>query len=154
MSVPAWVGTVAQRYAQCFPKTPAWRTIGREAEFPVVRSDNGDWADVHWLLQTILEQGSDTMKAEKEQGPKRRSFRQERLVKVTDESTGTQWTAEVGGGTVEVITGALSESARAQGKARERCTDSFASSAFNGPIAARTGYWHAAFFASNKGVGD
>jgi len=70
-----------------------------------VRSDNGDWADVHWLLQTILEQGSDTMKAEKEQGPKRRSFRQERLVKVTDESTGTQWTAEVGGGTVEVITG-------------------------------------------------
>ena len=105
MPAPGWVATVAQRYGQCFPTSPAWRTIGREAEFPVVRSDNGDWADVHWLLQTILEQGGSGMRASKEQGPKRRSFMQERLVKVTDEKTATQWTAEVGGGTVEVITG-------------------------------------------------
>ena len=100
-----WIATLAQRYAQCFPVSPTWRTIGREAEFPVVRSDNGDWADVHWLLRTILEHGGPGMRAAKEQGPKRRSFMQERLVKVTDEATGTQWTAEVGGGTVEVITG-------------------------------------------------
>ena len=100
-----WAATLARRYAECFPESRSWRTIGREAEFPVVRSDNGDWADVHWLLQTILEQGGPGMESARERGPKRRSLRQDRLVKVTDGTTGTQWTAEVGGGTVEVITG-------------------------------------------------
>jgi len=103
---PQWVSTLARKYAGCFPKTPAWRTIGREAEFPVVRSDNGEWADVHWLLHTILEHGGDSMEAgTREVGPKRRSMAKDRIVKVDCKKTGTTWTAEVGGGTVEVING-------------------------------------------------
>ena len=62
MSAP-WVRTLARRYAGCFPQSVKWRTIGREAEFPVVRSDNGQWADVHWLLQTILDQVTDSRDA-------------------------------------------------------------------------------------------
>ena len=100
-----WSKQLAQRYSSCLPKTLTWRTVGREAEFPVVRSDNGDWADVHWLLAMIQKQGGSGFTTETEQGPKRLSLRQERLVKVTDENSGIQWTAEVGGGTVEVITG-------------------------------------------------
>ncbi len=82
---------IATRYAAGFPEAlPAWRTIGREAEFPVVRAD-GSAAEVQELLPRIAARCEGV--ARKHEGAL--------LVGLETPSAG--YAAEVGRGTVEVI---------------------------------------------------
>ena len=82
----------SDRFARHFPESLEHpRTIGREAEFPVVHAD-GTAADVRPILQTLFAQGGLEAKREGD------------LITGLD-SPGAEYSLEVGWGTVEVITG-------------------------------------------------
>lgn len=85
--------TLGDRFEACFPAgPPAWRTLGREAEFPVVHPD-GTAADVSALLPLLA--AADPSLAEKREG--------EMLVALKNERV--EYTLEVGRGTIEVVVG-------------------------------------------------
>ncbi len=82
-----------------------WRLVGREAEFPVIRADNGEVGDVQWLLHAIRNTDGPLLSAEFEQGPRYRMLGTQRLVFLNGDTDNTHYSAEVGKGTVELITG-------------------------------------------------
>ena len=81
---------IAQRFLHQFPDHMTWRTVGREAEHPVVFPD-GTAADISVLWPHILE---------------KREFRvqRERELIVALEGDSFALTSEVGKGTIEIIT--------------------------------------------------
>jgi gamma-glutamylcysteine synthetase len=91
--VSAGLDALGDRFEACFPEgTPAWRTLGREAEFPVVHAD-GTAADVSRLLPIL--QAADPTLAEKREGDMLVALKNERV----------EYTLEVGRGTLEVVVG-------------------------------------------------
>ena len=94
MSAPRpWVESLASRFESAFPVEPCtWRTIGREAEFPVVNAA-GEAGDVQAVLAEIAERCP--------------SFEVSREGSLITEVSGPDYafSAEVGTGTVEVILG-------------------------------------------------
>ncbi len=89
--------SIAERFASGFPEGPStWRTVGREAEYPVVRED-GSAARVSelWplLSQLAAEQGH----------PLREKLEGEMIVALVGERY--TFFSEVGQGTIELLTG-------------------------------------------------
>ncbi len=84
-----WTKQLANRFESTFPETPPFRTVGREAEFPIVHSDGtaGDLAD----LWTVLIEGGD--------------FQVKKEGEIIVEAAGERFTfsQEVGRGTIELI---------------------------------------------------
>ena len=86
-----WVQTLGQRFVGRFPSTVAWRTVGRESEFPLVRADGspGDLAE----LWPHLEQVRPGMREKREASGL--------LVELAADDYSVM--AEVGKGTVELV---------------------------------------------------
>lgn len=89
----AALDALGDRFASCFPAgTPAWRTLGREAEFPLVTED-GAAADAAPVLAWLGR--ADPTLREKREG--------DMLVALYNDQV--EYTLEVGRGTLEVIVG-------------------------------------------------
>ena len=89
----ASLDALGDRFEACFPEgTPAWRTLGREAEFPVVHAD-GTAADVSALLPIL--RAADPSLVEKREGDMLVALKNDRV----------EYTLEVGRGTLEVVVG-------------------------------------------------
>ena len=87
------LGELARRFTGSFPPgTPAWRTVGREAEFPVV-DETGHAASVPAILGTLAARD-----------PGLRVSREGELITGLH-GADREYALEVGHGTVEVITG-------------------------------------------------
>ncbi len=88
-----WRAVLTDRFTSSFPAEPrAWRTVGREAEFPVVAED-GTAADAQAILRRLAADHPDLTA----------DVQDDLLVIV--EGDGCAFAAEVGRGTIEVITG-------------------------------------------------
>lgn len=99
----AGLDALGDRFEACFPAgTPEWRTLGREAEFPVV-NDDGSAADVSRLLP-LLHAADATLK-EKREGDMLVALKNERV----------EYTLEVGRGTLEVVVGPAQDLHELQG---------------------------------------
>ncbi|MEC7947177.1 MAG: glutamate-cysteine ligase family protein [Myxococcota bacterium] len=84
---------LGDRFEACFPAgAPGWRTLGREAEFPVVH-DDGTAADVRDLLP-LLSRAQPSLRETREGGM---------LVALRNDRV--EYTLEVGRGTLEVVVG-------------------------------------------------
>ncbi|NOY28502.1 MAG: hypothetical protein GXP62_21815 [Oligoflexia bacterium] len=89
--------TIASRFAAGFPEGPAtWRTVGREAEYPIVRED-GTAVELAALWPLLAELSA-------ERGLPLLPKREGRLV-VALEGQRFTYFSEVGRGTIEVLTG-------------------------------------------------
>jgi gamma-glutamylcysteine synthetase len=86
-----WHDRLAARFTSSFPERVAWRTLGREAELPVVHPD-GTAADIACLWPYLAE------------GHDARWHREADLVVGVD-VPGVSWSAEVGFGTMEAVMG-------------------------------------------------
>lgn len=90
--VSSWGRRIGDVFTSRFPSRPgAWRTLGREAEHPVVHRD-GTAADIGVLWSRLAEGGGFEVKREGD------------LI-VGLEAPDAQYSAEVGRGTIEVIVG-------------------------------------------------
>lgn len=92
MNESAWAERLGQRFLARFPAEPRpWRTLGREAEYPVVHPD-GTGADISVLWPHLAE------------GVEHSWTREGDLITGL-ELDGVSWTSEVGRGTIEAVLG-------------------------------------------------
>ncbi|HMV68918.1 MAG TPA: glutamate-cysteine ligase family protein, partial [Myxococcota bacterium] len=92
MSEAEWASRLGRRFLERFPAAPRpWRTLGREAEYPVVHPD-GTGADIR-VLWPHLAEGV----------PHVWSYEGEMIIGV--DLDGVSWTSEVGRGTIEAVLG-------------------------------------------------